>query len=294
VSAPVDRVLAALADCGVRRCGTGWIARCPAHDDRHASLAIGEGADGRALLHCHGGCELVQVLNSLGLTMRDLFVGPPAPKIDGAIVYDYFDERDELLHQVVRHRPKEFRQRRPDGCGGWIWDIAGVRRVLYRLRELMAASPDRIVYVVEGEKDTDNLRALGEIATTNPQGAGNWRPEYAEVLRGRHVVILPDHDDVGRQHGADVARSLRGVAASVRVVQLPGLPAKGDVSDWLAIGGTVAELRALVAATPVYGTAAVQTGGLRATGPCARRSGSDGEGPGRASARATDATRRNA
>ena len=248
MTAPVDRVLAALADCGVRPSGTGWSARCPAHDDRHASLAIGEGEDGRALLFCHGGCELADLLRALGLTARDLFIGPPA-RIDERIFYDYRDEGGELLFQVVRTPTpsgKTFRQRRPDGRDGWIWDVAGVSHVLYRLPELLAADPSETVHVVEGEKDVEALRALGLVASTNPGGALKWRPEYSAALGGRHVVILPDHDDVGRMHAADVARSLVGVAASVRVVDLPGLAEHGDAFDWLGAGHTVAELRALV------------------------------------------------
>ncbi|MGC9986274.1 MAG: hypothetical protein ABSF35_21970 [Polyangia bacterium] len=248
MTAPVDRVLVALADYGVRPSGTGWSARCPAHDDRHASLAIGEGKDGRALLFCHGGCELADMLRALGLTARDLFIGPPA-RIDERIFYDYRDEGGELLFQVVRTPApdgKTFRQRRPDGRDGWIWDVEGVRRVLYRLPELLAADPSETVYVVEGEKDVETLRASGLVATTNPGGALKWRREYGESLRGRHVVILPDNDDVGHTHAADVARSLVGVAASVCVMDLPGLAEHGDVSDWLVAGRTVAELRALV------------------------------------------------
>ena len=109
----------------------------------------------------------------------------------------------------------------------------------------MAADPSENIFLVEGEKDADNLARSGLIATTNPGGAGKWRWEYAEALRGRHTVILPDNDDVGRQHGADVARSLVGVAVSVRVVELSGLAQGDDVSDWLAAGHTVAELRAI-------------------------------------------------
>jgi hypothetical protein len=250
MTAPVDRVRAALADYDFRPSGTGWSARCPAHDDRHASLAIGEGKDGRALLFCHGGCELADVLRALGLTARDLFIGPPA-RIDERIFYDYRDEGGELLFQVVRTpmpNGKTFRQRRPDGRDGWIWDVEGVRRLLYRLPELLAADPSETVYVVEGEKDVETLRASGLVATTNPGGALKWRPEYSAALRSRHVVIVPDNDDVGRTHAADVARSLVGVAASVRVVDLPGLSEQGDVSDWLATGHAIDELCAQVAA----------------------------------------------
>src|ERR1019366_10083445 len=101
---PVARVLAALADYSVQRCGSGWSARCPclAHGDRHASLTIGEGKDGRALLFCHRGCELADVLRALGLTKRDLFIGPCTRKTDDRTYYDYRDERGTLLSQMVR------------------------------------------------------------------------------------------------------------------------------------------------------------------------------------------------
>src|SRR5882672_7763875 len=107
--------------------------------------------------------------------------------------YDYRDERGELLFQAVRYEPKEFRQRRPDGNGGWIDNLQGVRRVLYRLPELIHSDLKQFVYVCEGEKDCDNLAAIGLTATTSPMGAEKWRPEYSEHLRGRYVVILPDN-----------------------------------------------------------------------------------------------------
>jgi hypothetical protein len=163
--------------------------------------------------------------------------------------HDYRDAAGNLLYQTVRLDPKDFRQRRPDGAGGWVWNLVGTRRVLYRLPELLAADPAEDVFVPEGEKDVDRLRGLGLVATCNPLGAGKWRDEYSPCLAGRNVVILPDNDDPGRQHAAQVAASLCGIATSVKVLHLPGLPEKGDVSDWLATGGTADALRALVAQT---------------------------------------------
>lgn len=156
--------------------------------------------------------------------------------------YPYNSTDGNLLFEVVRYEPKTFRQRRPDGNGGWAWNLRGVDRVLYRLPELLAADSADPVFVVEGEKDTDALRALGLVATTNSGGSGKWQASFAEPLRGRHVVVLPDNDDAGRKHAADVTAKLRSVAASVRVVELPGLPPRGDASDWLAAGGTAAKL----------------------------------------------------
>ena len=260
MSPALASLLRVLSGRGLRKSGNGWVACCPAHEDKRASLSVGQGTDGRALVHCHAGCETTDVLTALDLDMKILAgdsvsTSRPAPaKQDVApIVYEYKDESCRLLFQVVRMPGKNFRQRRPDGKGGWIWKLEDVDRVLYRLPELLASGSDRIVYVVEGEKDVEMLRGLGEVATTNPGGAGKWRPEYTGALCGRNVVILPDNDDVGRKHGEHVAGALVGAAASVKIVNLPGLPEKGDVSDWIAAGGTVAELRSLAEAARAHG-----------------------------------------
>jgi hypothetical protein len=161
-----------------------------------------------------------------------------------AATYDYRDESGELLYQVVRLEPKDFRQRRPDGAGGWEWSVKGVRRVLYRLPELLTAlAAGDTVYVVEGEKDADRLHAEGHVATCNVGGAGKWRPEYAEVFRGSssevRMRIVADRDDTGYGHAIDVAASLRNVGANVRVFEA----AIGkDLSDHLDASRTLEEL----------------------------------------------------
>ena len=171
-------------------------------------------------------------------------------------IYDYTDEAGELLFQVVRYDPKAFRQRSPDGRGGWIWSTRRVRKVLYRLPELAEAST---VYITEGEKDADRLASLGLAATTNPggaakgKGAKKWLPEFNKHFIGKHAIVLPDADEPGRPHAQTIARNLAPVAASVKVLELPGLVEKGaDVSDWLAADHTLEELRALVRATPRF------------------------------------------
>ena len=97
--------------------------------------------------------------------------------------YDYTDERGALLYQTIRFDPKDFKQRRPDGKGGWIWNLKGVRLALYRLPELLKRKAET-VFICEGEKDVDRLAALGLLATCNPMGAGKWREEYAATLQG--------------------------------------------------------------------------------------------------------------
>jgi hypothetical protein len=253
---PVEVLLGKLP--GAKKSGTGWSARCPAHDDRKPSLSISEGDDGRALVKCHAGCSADAVCAAVGLKLADLM--PPSdgkatkhtngkPRV--VATYDYRDEAGELVFQVVRYQPKDFRQRKPKPGGGWDWSVKGVRAVPYRLRELLA-EPSRPLGVVEGEKDADNLARLGVLATCNAGGAGNWTHRHAEFLRGRHVFVLPDNDEPGRNHARQVAESLQGIAASVRVVELPGLPPKGDASDWIAAGGTKDELKRLIEATPEW------------------------------------------
>jgi putative DNA primase/helicase len=211
--------------------------RCPAHDDRSPSLSVSKANDGTVLVHCHAGCSSADVLAALDLELRDLFVRRNG---DDLTAYDYVDERGELLFQVVRKPGKRFAQRRPDGSGGWIYNLGDTRRVLYRLLEVAAAvAAGIVVYVVEGEKDADRARAAGYVATTNPQGAGKWRPGYNETLRGADVVIVADRDEAGYAHARDVARHLDGVAARVRIVE----PATGkDLSDHLAAGHNIDEL----------------------------------------------------
>jgi replicative DNA helicase len=239
-----------------------YMALCPFHDDHTPSLKIGIGTGERGAFHCFG-CEtsgnLLQLSEKIGLAVRwmpdemkrEQTRKPAQRKI--AATYDYVDENGEVLYQVVRFEPKDFRQRRPDGKGGWIWNLAGVRLVLYRLPELReAASAGSRVYIVEGEKDADRLWADGLVATTNAQGAGKWRAEYAASLAGVEAIIIPDNDDIGRAHARAVARSLRGTAQSVTILELPGLPPKGDVSDWFDAGHTASELDILILQTPEW------------------------------------------
>jgi hypothetical protein len=150
------------------------------------------------------------------------------------ITYDYVDEKNALLFQVVRKPDHSFRQRRPNGNGDWIWNVKDTRRVLYRLPQVLASTGP--VFVCEGEKDADNLAALGVVTTSNPMGANKWRPEYSDSLKGRSVIIVPDHDEPGREHAAKVSAMLTGIASSVRTLWLPGLSGRDDdkdVSDWI-------------------------------------------------------------
>jgi len=166
----------------------------------------------------------------------------------GPTFYDYCDENGAVLFRVER-RGKDavppFLQHGPDGKGGFHAArgcMQNVRRVAYRLPEILAADPAEIVFVCEGEKDADRLTAAGLVATTNPGGAGKFGAEHAAPLQGRRVVVLQDNDEAGANHVAAVLAAVDGIAASASALLLPNLPVKGDVSDWLAQGGSTDEL----------------------------------------------------
>jgi len=270
--------------------GAGWQGHCPAHKDKSPSFTVDHGRNGGIVLKCHRGCDIDSICSALGITQADLF--PPKqkqttqaqgkPKYNLDKVYDYKDESGALLFQAVRQRladpakfpnepRKQFRQRKPDGKGGWVWNLQGVRRVLYGLPELIAANPDATVWIVEGEKDRDRLKSLGLVSTCNPMGAGKWLDEYSDFLLGRDVIIIPDNDPQaiapdgslrfhpdgrpvlpGQDHAQEVAASLHGKAKSIRVLELPNLPEKGDVSDWLDAGGTEDQLCKMADALPEW------------------------------------------
>jgi putative DNA primase/helicase len=200
---------------------------CPAHDDQRPSARWNPDKSTWYCDACHQGGGWRDLAERLGLPA-------PEPAREIAALYPYRDAAGRLLYEVLRFVPKAFACRRPDPAG-WRWNLQGVERILYRLPELHAAvARGAEIFLTEGEKDADALAALGLEATTHAGGAGKWRPEYGHPLRAARVVLLPDNDEPGRRHMAEVEQSLRPLAAIVCCLDLPGLPEKGDVSDWIA------------------------------------------------------------
>ena len=252
-----------------KREGNGWRAKCPAHDDHTPSLMIADGRLG-VVVKCHAGCTQEAVLAALPVEARELFAAPGGGIGKREVAtYDYHDERGRLLYQSVRYEPgdngnaKTFRMRRPDPSapGGWDYHLNGTKKVLYRLPDVVeAVASGKRVWIVEGEKDADALRARGHVATTNPNGAGKWRDEYSQALKGADVVIVADRDAPGYAHAQDVARKLAGVAAKIVTVEA----AEGkDVSDHLAAGRKLAELVELSTARAESVTGADADGFIR-------------------------------
>ncbi|MCC7409044.1 MAG: DUF3987 domain-containing protein, partial [Phycisphaeraceae bacterium] len=247
-----------------------WMARCPAHEDRKPSLSIGEGDDGRALLHCHAGCEAGQVVAAIGLDLADLMPGEPLsprPKAERrATIYatakeavaalerkhgprlelwTYHNAQDEPVGVVVRwNLPDGGKNIRPVSRTPEGWIIGGMPepRPLYNLPDLLG-KPNERVYVCEGEKAAEAARAAGLLATTSPHGAESATKADWSPLAGRDVAILPDRDDAGEKYASSVAAILGKLnpPAVVRIARLsdrwPDLPKGGDMADVMALAG---------------------------------------------------------
>jgi hypothetical protein len=221
--------------------------------DHEAKLGGGVVALVQHKLQC-GHDEAVDWIRAEGYLPKEQTLSSPQSHIE--CTYDYKDENGNLLYQVVRFSPKAFRQRRPGAAPGkWTWNLGGTCRVLYRLPELIEGiACGHPVYVCEGEKDVENLVELGFVATTNVGGANKWLPEYNETFRGADIVIVPDNDQIGRDHANVIGNALTGVAKRIRILDLskewPGCPEKGDISNWLEAEGSAEKLNESVEALP--------------------------------------------
>lgn len=237
--------------------------KCPFHDDQKASLAF-DLAEG--IWFCHAGCGdggLIDFEVKLNGGSRDearsrmeeimhadhLF---ESRRVKPIAVYPYTDALGRVVFEKLRYEPKRFVQRKPLADGRYQYKLGDVEKPLYRLPEILTANE---IVVCEGEKDCDRVLAAFAAeklpadfriaATTNFDGAGKWKNEYGIFFAGKRVVILPDNDEPGRVHAETIARNVARYVAGVKIVPLPDLPAKGDVSDYLA-SHTAADLIAEV------------------------------------------------
>jgi predicted P-loop ATPase len=254
----------------------GFLIRCPAHDDKQASLSVKFDND-RLLLKCHAGCAHSAILDGFysigvleqpravsgervrptGRHLRSVEGGKARSGSLGKIVatYDYHDLNGALIHQVIKFEGRQYRQRKQNKNGEWVWSVSLNETILYRLKEVVEADT---VYVCEGEKDAETVRSLGLVGTTGAMGAGKWQDRYAEAFTGKHIVILEDNDKPGRKHAQAVAVSAHGHdAKSIRIVDFPELPEHGDLTDWIEKGNGRTELEARVRKAPLWGTGTV-------------------------------------
>lgn len=222
------------------RCGSGWHALCPAHEDKKQSLSISE-ADGKILLHCHAGCAAEEIVHTAGLRLSDLFTDRAKPmKSEKAVKvaeYIYRDMNGNAVFKKIRRSDKSFYWLHSEGSK---WE-KGTGSKTVPLYHSFECRKYKYLYLVEGEKDTDNMMLHELPAVSPPNGAGRgenkWRQEYTEFFKGKRVCIIQDNDDIGKSFAAQVASKLIGTAEIVKVLDLSKIwaeiPEKGDISDMM-------------------------------------------------------------
>jgi hypothetical protein len=237
---------------------TQWAARCPCRsDDENPSLSIGEGTNGELLMTCHYGdpCSFTEICSALNINGTEVSVrskelnASKAPKKKRKLtkVYPYEDEQGNLLYEKLRYvtddGAKSFSHRRidPDNPSEYIWSASGVRKVLYRLPQVIdAIVHNQTVWLVEGEKDADTLVSKGLCATTMSSGAGHWEQEFTDILAGAEFVeIIADNDEPGKKHALSVRELILAAGGNCRVLISPY---GKDITDHISAGHRASEL----------------------------------------------------
>ena len=210
----------------------GIAALCPSHNDKNPSLSASY-TDEQIFVYCHAGCTFKEIASALGMEQSQFFA-PKETTIPKKIVarYRYEDKDGKHAFDVVRFELKDFKTQRPDGK----WALEGAARVPYRLPQMLAGIKEgKEIVLLEGEKDCGNAEKIGLVATTFCGGAGKWHDEYSKWLQEAKVICIPDNDDAGQKGMHLIASEISKVAKSVRWLELPDIPEKGDLSDWLKI-----------------------------------------------------------
>ncbi len=257
----------------VTQSGSGFTTCCPAHNDNHPSLSINEGNDGKILLNCFAGCAIDAICNSIGIPVSDLFATRSDQQQMKRIIYPYQDETGHELYRKIRIEPgfdgkdKSFYSEHTDKNGQICRSLHGCKKVLYRFPEVLKGiSNGAPIFLVEGEKDADKLSNYSLIATTAPESL-KWPDEFTQVLNGADVIILYDMDATGFKRKDLLCKNLHKKVKRLRVVDLPGLEYREshgqDISDWLALGHTTAELLEIADNTIEY-TPLPEKGKIRA------------------------------
>ena len=220
-----------------KRLGPGqWQVCCPAHDDQTQSLTITEAED-KTLMHCHAGCSNEEILDRVGLKMRDLYKESrdrqPQWKKGLESQYDYYDDHGKYIASKLRFSGKRFSWAVVKG-GEADFKHVPKEKPLYNLGDLLKHTkntPGEAVYIAEGEKDCRTLKSLGLTAVT-PGGANTWKGHHAKYFKDLRVVIMQDNDTAGEKMTQSIVSDIKDLASAYKVI-VPSDKEHGDISDYI-------------------------------------------------------------
>jgi hypothetical protein len=160
-----------------------------------------------------------------------------SPRARGEMTHEHFytDVNGERLYAVRRYEDTSARFYKPTMNGKWKAGLNGVKRVPYRLPELVKAD---VVIITEGEKKADEVSALGlrdatgkPLAVTCTGSAGSWRVDYVDYLQNKRVLVFPDTDEPGQRYAQAISASFVRAGIEHRTVDFA--PFGNDVRDFL-------------------------------------------------------------
>jgi len=240
-------------DCSPKANPDGWInTNCPFHDDNKVSFGFNKrNGMWKCLAGCGNGDPIEFYASRMDITRQDaikllsdeLKISFNKELID---TYFYKNSSGKIIYKKERYEPKEFLFKSKTNTG-WKFGLEDSNRVPYNLNNIKKS---KAVYICEGEKDADNLEKLGVTATTLDSGSSSrWLQQYNGYFTNKSVAILPDNDRAGREFALRIAIELCDTAKLVRIIQLPGIKHKEDVTDWINNGGTKTALIRIVKKT---------------------------------------------
>lgn len=245
-----------------KRYGSRAQCKCPAHNDKQASLSVNMG-EKCTLFYCHAGCTLDEILSAAGLEKKDTYYEQSIQTVDWRkyvekreqrkieAVYNYVSFNGQYAFTKLRLAGKKIMYGRLEN-ERFIYglprntprkSLGAVYGDLKRLREAIQA--DEAIFIPEGEKDVDTLLKRGYSAFTYG-GCGDWMSEFAELVRNAKVVILADNDNPGIAVANTILDDIKGIAKSAKIIiPMPDIP-KADITDYFEAGRTKQEFEQMI------------------------------------------------
>lgn len=223
----------------IKKTSTGYLCKCPCHDDNTSSLSIKNSPDG-IILNCFAGCDWKDIKEEIakrGIAFTEKTKHAPPPKkrsnnYEGAIFYEYKDLNGSTLARKVKLPNKAQWFERKQG-NSYVKGLDGQQLPLYNIGGVVK---NQTIYLCEGEKDAETLIKAGLTATTNHSGALGWAPHMTEQLKGKTVIIIPDNDDAGKKRVQKLTPLLSSAVNELRQFMPGNVPEKGDITDWVEAG----------------------------------------------------------
>lgn len=245
---------------------------CPFHNDKHPSMKLYEDTNKFYCFACGAKGDVVDLVKKItGKTINEI-VGCNTNKIynneeklinyaknnikyldDISYRFDrahlYKNEKNDIVSIKIIYKNQQGNKKALQFSIENNYKIVTMKNhcYLYNYYNLIKAIKEKKdIYIVEGEKDADTINKLGLIATTSRYGANKVKDEELKCLYNANVIIIPDNDEAGKLYANAIKEKLIDKVNSLKIIELPYLQEKQDITDWINMGHNKSELEAIV------------------------------------------------